>query len=328
VRAAVCHSFGQPRDLRVEERPPPAPKAGEVLVQVEAAGLGYVDALFVRGAYQVKPPLPFIPGSEIAGVIVAVGDGVSGSRAGEPVMAVGHSALSELVALPAQACVRRPDGLSAEAAAASLVSYCTNIYAFETCGALQPDETVLVLGAGGGVGSAAVDLAKGLGAHVVAAASSSEKLELARARGADAVVDYSDPDWRKALQAVLGERPLNIVYDPVGGAYSETAFRSLSPGGRHLVIGFATGEIPRLPLNLPLLKRSSVVGVDWGGHIRSHAGANAPLMARLVELHATGLIQPEPGVTAPLEAAGEVLQALLERRSLGKPVIRMREGKA
>jgi len=323
MRAVVCEAFGEPQGLKVQEVPEPTPGEGQVVVQVEAVGLGYVDGLLVRGAYQIKPPLPYVPGSEIAGRIIAVGPGISTQRIGERVLALGHSALSERVALAASACVPLPDGFSAQAAAGALVSYCTNIYAFESCAALRPGETILVLGAAGSVGSSAIDLAKGLGAFVVACASSREKLRAATARGADITVDYSHASWRKDLESALNGRSVNVVYDPVGGGHSETAFRCLAPGGRHLVIGFASGEIPRIPLNLPLLKRSAIVGVDWGGYARAHPDNNRPLLERLFTLYEEGKVHPEPTSVWPLEQAGEVLQSLLDRRSIGKPVIQV-----
>ena len=313
MRAILCVNYGEPRGLTLEALDEPVPGPGEALIAVEAAGLGYVDALFVRGTYQVKMPLPFVPGSEIAGTIEAVGEGLPGDLIGNRVMALsGRGALAEKVALPAAILSSIPDEMSAEAAAGFLVSYCTALYGLENCGRLQPDETVLVLGAAGGVGMAAIDVARAMGARVIAAASSEEKRAAARAHGADMVLDV-----------LTEKRGVNVVYDPVGGSYSETAFRCLAPGGRHLVVGFANGEIPKLPLNLALLKRASLVGVDWGGEIRANPKANMPLMHKLTEWVVEGKIHPEPTASFPLEEAGEVLQNLLERKSIGKPVIRV-----
>jgi len=324
MRAIRCVNYGEPSELRVENLEEPVPGPGQVLLDVEAAGLGYVDALLVRGAYQVKTPLPFIPGSEVAGTIEAVGEGVSGDLIGSRVMALSpRGALAEKVAIPAAVCSTIPDDMSAEAAAGFIVSYCTALYGFENCGHLQPGETVLVLGAAGGVGMAAIDVAKAMGARVIAAASTAEKRDAAKAHGADMVLDYSDPEWRKALDVLVEKRGVNVVYDPVGGAYSETAFRCLAPGGRHLVVGFANGEIPKLPLNLALLKRASLVGVDWGGEIRANPTANGPLLHKLSEWVEAGKIHPEPTASFPLEEAGNVLQRLLVRKMIGKPVIRI-----
>ena len=324
MRAIRCVNYGEPSGLRVENLDEPVPGPGQVLLDVEAAGLGYVDALFVRGTYQVKMPLPFVPGSEVAGVIEAVGEGVSSDLIGSRVMALSpRGALVEKVAIPAAVCSTIPDEMSAEAAAGFIVSYCTALYGLENCGRLQPGETVLVLGAAGGVGMAAIDVARAMGARVIAAASTQEKRDAAKAHGADMVLDYSDPDWRKALDALVEKRGVNVVYDPVGGAYSEPAFRCLAPGGRHLVVGFANGEIPKLPLNLALLKRASLVGVDWGGEIRANPAANGPLLHKLSEWVETGKIHPEPTASFPLEEAGDVLQRLLERKMIGKPVVRI-----
>ncbi|MAB15440.1 NADPH:quinone oxidoreductase family protein [Parvibaculum sp.] len=325
MRAVRVAEYGSPKNLTVEDLPVPAPGKGECLLAVEAAGLGYVDALLVQGAYQVKTPLPFIPGSEVAGRVEAVGEGVPEKLVGTRVMALSpRGALAERITLPAAVCTPLPDNMSAEAAAGFLVSYCTALYGFENCGKLQPGETVLVLGAAGGVGMAAIDVAKAMGAKVVAAASTEEKRQAASAHGADMALDYSKEDWRKALEEMIGKSAVDVVYDPVGGAFSETAFRCLAPGGRHLVVGFAAGDIPKLPLNLALLKRASLVGVDWGGEIRANAAANVPLMKTLTEWVVDGKIHPEPAATFPLEEAGAVLQSLLERKSVGKPVIRMK----
>jgi NADPH2:quinone reductase len=322
MRAYVCHEYGAPGLLRIEDRPDPTPGPGEVLLGTEAVGLGYVDALFVAGTYQVKLPLPFVPGSEIAGRIVAVGAGVPETRIGSRVMALApRGALAERVALPAAACTPVPDQMSAEAAAGFIVSYCTALYGLVDCGKVQPGETVLILGAAGGVGMAAIDVARALGARVIAAASTPEKRAAAIARGAEVAIDYSVPEWRGSLAPATGRKDVDVVYDPVGGEHSETALRCLAPGGRHLVVGFAAGTIPRVPLNLALLKRASIVGVDWGGHIRANPGANAPLLQTLVEWVEAGRIDPQPDTTVPFEGAPDVLQALLDRRSVGKPVV-------
>jgi NADPH2:quinone reductase len=326
MRAIRCVTYGAPALLRIEELPDPAPAAGEVLIRTEAAGLGYVDALFVAGTYHVMLPLPFIPGSEIAGRVLAVGPGVAESLIGTRVMALaGRGALAELVTVAAGACTPVPAGMSPAAAAGFIVSYCTALYGFSDCAKLQAGETVLVLGAAGGVGMAAIDVARAMGARVIAAASTADKRAAARARGADFTIDYSLPDWRQSLEPLTGRRDVDLVYDPVGGDHSEVALRCLAPGGRHLVVGFAAGSIPRIPLNLALLKRCAIVGVDWGGHIRANAAANRPLLETLTRWIDEGRINPEPTETFTLDQAPEVLQALLDRRSLGKPVIRFGE---
>jgi NADPH2:quinone reductase len=322
MKAFHCIAYGEPKDLVLTDLAAPSAAAGEVIVAVEAAGLGFVDALHVRGGYQVKKPLPFIPGSEIAGTVIALGDGVPASLLGQRIMALsGNGGLAEMVAVPAASCMSLPASFTSEAAASALLNYCTGLYGLETCGKLQPGETVLVLGASGGVGLAAIDIAKGLGATVIAAASSDDKLASCRARGADYSVDYGKADWRKTLETMLSGRAITVIYDPVGGAWSETAFRCLSPGGRHLVVGFAGGEIPRIPLNLPLLKRSSIVGVDWGGYVRNDPSAALPVMQRLVDLVDAGKITPRPSATYPFEQSPDVLERLMKRENIGKPVI-------
>jgi NADPH2:quinone reductase len=322
VKAFHCVAYGEPKDLVLTELAAPAAAAGEVVINVEAAGLGFVDALHVRGGYQVKKSLPFVPGNEIAGTVVGIGDGVPATLLGQRVMALSpNGGLAERVAVPATSCMVLPAGFTSEAAASALLNYCTGLYGLENCGRLQSGETVLVLGASGGVGLAAIDIGKGLGATVVAAASSDDKLASCRARGADFTVNYGAADWRKTLEATLNGRAITVVYDPVGGAWSETAFRCLSPGGRHLVVGFAGGEIPRIPLNLPLLKRSSIVGVDWGGYVRNDPIDALPVMQRLVDLVAAGRITPRASATYPLAQAPHVLARLMNRENIGKPVI-------
>lgn len=324
IRAIRCLRYGAPSLLRIEELPEPVPGAGEVVIETAAAGLGYVDALFVAGTYQVKLPLPFVPGSEVAGRIVAVGANVAAANVGTRVMALApRGALASKIALPEAACVAIPERMSMEAAAGFIVGYCTALYGLADCGKLRAGETVLVLGAAGGVGMAAVDVARSMGARVIAAASTAEKRAAAIAAGAEFAIDYNDPEWRKQLEPLTGSPQVDVVYDPVGGDYSEPALRCLAPGGRHLVVGFAAGTIPRIPLNLALLKRCAIVGVDWGGHIRAHPGANVPLLQTLTAWVEQGRINPEPTQTFPLEQAPQVLQALLDRTSLGKPVIRL-----
>jgi NADPH2:quinone reductase len=304
--------------------PEPSPGPGELLVAVEAVGLGYVDALRVRGRYQIKQPLPFIAGGEVAGCVTGVGSGVDQAWIGKRVMGWGlHGGLAERACVKATASTEIPANLSAEAASGFVVSYCTALYGLDVYGRLQSGETVLVLGAGGGVGLAAIDVAKMLGARVIAAASATAKLNAARAMGADQLVDYSKSDWRRSAEAAAGDLGINVVWDPVGGPYSETAFRCLRPGGRHLVVGFANGEIPRIPLNLPLLKRSSIVGVDWGGYRSADVDASADVLRRAADYVAAGRLHPPASSVHPLEDSPRVLQDLLDRRSIGKPVIRI-----
>lgn len=325
MRAIRCHAYGEPKTLTLDEIDPPSAGPGELLVAVEAVGLGFVDALRIRGGYQIKNPLPFVAGGELAGKVVGVGTGVEPTWIGRRIMSWGlGGALAETVTVKALGATVIPDNLSSEAASGFSVSYCTALYGLDTCGKLQKGETVLVLGAGGGVGLAAIDVARMLGARTIAAASSHAKLEAAKSQGADLCVDYSGADWRKAVQAAAGERGIDVVVDSVGGAYSETAFRCLRPGGRLLVVGFANGEIPRIPLNLALLKRASIVGVDWGGFRSAEPEAAGALLERLAADVAAGRLHPPATSVHPLKDAPIVLQALLDRTSVGKPVINVR----
>ena len=322
MRAIQCVAYGEARDLILAELPDPTPGAGEVVLAIEATGLGFVDGLHVRGGYQIRHPLPFIPGTEIAGRVIGLGDGAPPALMGARVLAFSEKGgLAEKIAVAAAACAPLPDSVSSQAAASALINYCTALYGLEDCGHARAGESLLVLGAAGGVGMAVIDVAKSLGAFVIAAASSEAKRKAALARGADLAIDYTAADWRKTLERDLAGRPLNLVWDSVGGAWSETAFRCLAPGGRHLVVGFAAGEIARLPLNLALLKRASLVGVDWGGHIRADRAAGAELMRRLIGRMAAGKISPRPDSTHPLAEAPVALAALMSRRSIGKPVV-------
>jgi len=322
MRAIVCTEFESPDKIQVTEVDDPVPGEGEVLVQIKATGLGYVDALTVAGLYQIKPSLPFTPGNEIAGVITALGSKVKHLRTGQRVLAMpSQGGLAEMVALNESRCLPIPEVLSFEAAASFLVNYCTAYLGLTDCGKLKAGERVLVLGGAGGVGVAAIDVAKAMGATVIAAASTEEKRAACLQYGADATVDYTKENWREDLKTLLDGKPLDVVYDPVGGDFSEAALRSLGPGGRFLVVGFATGEIPKVPLNLALLKRCSIVGVNWGGHIAANPTASKPVTTTLLEWIAARKLKPAAGEIFALEDAGIAMMKMLNREAIGKIVI-------
>ncbi len=325
MRAILCQEFDSPKKLKIHEVDEPVPGKTDVIVKIEAAGLGFVDALTVAGLYQNKPPLPFIPGNEIAGVVEQTGENVKHIRVGQRILATpSNGGLAEKICLPENACTPIPDILSSEAAAGFLVNYCTAYHGLTYCGKLKDRETILILGAGGGVGIAAIDVAKAMGAHVIAAASSKKKRDACLEAGADQVVNYSLKNWRDDLKKVLGGKSLDLVYDPVGGDYSEPALRSLSPGGRFLVVGFASGNIARIPLNLTLLKRCSIIGVNWGGFIAANQGKSRPVLTALLEWIASGKLAPSAGESFPLAKTGTAMMKMLERKSVGKIVISIR----
>jgi len=322
MRAIVCSEFASPDQLVVSDIPTPQLSSNDVLIDVKATGLGYVDALTVAGLYQIKPALPFVPGNEISGVVAALGSDVNDLQVGQRILAMpSYGGLAQQVSVNAAKCIAIPDALSHEGAAGFQVNYCTAYHGLVQCGQLQAGETLLILGAAGGVGVAAIDVAKAVGAKVIAAASTEEKRASALALGADDVLDYSAENWRKQLKELLNGRPLNMVYDPVGGDFSEPALRSLSPGGRFLVVGFAGGGIASIPLNLTLLKRCSIVGVNWGGYVAANPSEAAPVMQTLMDWIESGQLQPVAGQSFTLEQTGSALMKMLNRESLGKLVI-------
>ncbi|WP_278914325.1 NADPH:quinone oxidoreductase family protein [Deinococcus wulumuqiensis] len=322
MRALVCQQFDQPEALTVLEQPDPTPGPGEVVMAVEAAGVNYPDALMVMGQYQVRPPLPFVAGAEAAGTVAAVGEGVTHLRPGQSVVAfTGTGAFASHLVAPAAHVIPLPPGFPADVAATLPLAYGTALHALIQRGQLHGGETLLVLGAAGGVGLAAVMIGKALGARVIAAASTPEKCAAASEHGADEVINYAEEDLRERLRALTGKGGVDVVFDPVGDRYAEPAFRSLGWNGRYLVIGFAGGEIPRLPLNLPLLKGSSLVGVFWGEFARREPKANAENMARLLGWIAEGQVRPLVSARYSLERGPEALRALLNRQVTGKVVI-------
>lgn len=321
LRKVVCSSFGPLDGLGIEDMTPLTAAPGRVVVDVRAAGVNFVDALFVQGKYQIKPPVPFTPGSEIAGEIAAVGEGVEGWAVGDRVLAsCGLGGFAGQVSLSPRSLQRLPSSLSFGQAAALTQSYGTALFALTRRMALQEGEWVLVLGAGGGVGLAMIDVARSLGAHVIAAASSDSKLAAARAAGAEAVIAYETEDL-KARARELSGGGVDVVVDPVGGAHAEPALRALRFLGRYLVIGFAAGDIPRLPINQVLLNNRTIVGVDWGAWTMQRPDENAALVAELLASAGDGRLRPAEPVARPLEEVREVLAELEGRQVAGKVVL-------
>jgi NADPH2:quinone reductase len=322
VKAILCKAFGPAGQLTLEEVPSPEPGPTEVRIDVAAAGVNYPDLLLVEGRYQLRPPLPFAPGNEVAGRVSAVGARVTGFAVGERVLAtVPWGGYAEQVVAESVAVLPIPEGMSDAVAAAFLVTYATTLHALVDRAQLHAGETVLVLGAAGGVGMAAVQLAKALGAKVIAAASSPEKLAACQASGADAVIDYSREDLKARIKALTGGEGVDVVYDPVGGEYAEPALRGMAWGGRYLVIGFTAGEIPKLPFNLVLLKGCAVVGVFWGAFAARAPEQNRAHVARLVRWIQDGTLRPVVSKTYPLADAVQALEALAQRAVIGKVVL-------
>lgn len=321
MRQVVCTKWGEPEDLVVREGPVPLAEAGEVVVEVAAAGVNFVDALFVAGRYQIQVPPPFTPGSELAGTVIEIGEGVEHLAVGDLVLSsIGLGAWATHVVLPADAAVAVPDGIDAVTAAALVQSYCTAWFALTRRTTVVEGETVLVLGAGGGVGLAAIDVARSLGARVLAAASTPEKLGDAAAMGADATIAYEDEDL-KARARELTDGGVDVVIDPVGGAHTEPALRALGVGGRLLVVGFAAGTIASLPANQVLLNNRAVLGVDWGAWAMREPTAQRELLDEVLAGVADATLAPPSPVERPLDDAGAVLRDLLERRLRGKVVL-------
>ncbi|HYG54780.1 MAG TPA: NADPH:quinone oxidoreductase family protein [Burkholderiales bacterium] len=323
MKAVLCKAFGPPESLVVENLPSPRPGPGEVVVSVKAASVNFPDVLIIQNKYQFKPPLPFSPGSELAGVVKESGDGVRW-RPGDKVMAfTTYGAFAEEVKTEASRLLPLPEGMDFVTGAAFLLTYATSDHALSDRAALRAGETLLVLGAAGGVGLAAIEIGRALGARVIACASSADKLAVCKEHGAQEVIDYSSEDLRGRIQAITEKRGVDVVYDPVGGAYTEPAFRSLAWRGRLLVVGFAAGEIPRLPLNLALLKGASVVGVFWGDFARREPEQFAASVARLSAWYREGKLRPHVSATFPLAQAPEALKLMAARQVKGKVVLQV-----
>jgi NADPH2:quinone reductase len=322
MKAVLCKQYGPPESLTFEELPSPRPGPGEVVVAVKAASVNFPDVLIIQNKYQFKPPLPFSPGSELAGVIKELGPGVTGLREGDKVIAfTTYGAFAEEVKTEAARLLPLPEGMDFVSGAAFLLTYGTSDHALRDRGGLKAGETLLVLGAAGGVGLAAIEIGKALGARVIACASSGEKLAVCGEHGADAGINYATEDLRERIKALTEDRGVDVVYDAVGGPYTEPAFRSLAWRGRLLVVGFAAGEIPKLPLNLALLKGAAAVGVFWGEFARREPREFADSVRQLGRWFREGRLRPHVSQTFPLRQAAEALKLMAARQVKGKVVL-------
>jgi NADPH2:quinone reductase len=322
MKAIQCVEWGGPERLKLAEVPVPEPAAGEIRIRVRAAGVNYPDALIIQRKYQLQPALPFVPGTEVAGVVDAVGPGVTAYKGGERVVAfVSLGAFAEYACTQATMAAPLPPGVADPVAAAFTLAYATSQHALRDRGELKSGETLLVLGAGGGVGLAAVELGKLAGARVIAAASTDEKLGVAHEHGADALINYSVLELREAIRTLTDGKGVDVVYDPVGGAYTEPALRSIAWRGRLLVIGFAFGQIPQLPANVLLLRGASAVGAYWGEFAKREPSANRAMLTELFGWLAQGKLRPHVSQTFALADTGQALETLLNRRAIGKLVI-------
>jgi NADPH2:quinone reductase len=324
MRALLCEAYGPPERLSLREVPVPKPGPGELLIKARCAGLNFPDALIIENKYQFKPPLPFAPGMELAGVVAGVGPGVDGFKEGDRVAGMtGWGAFADYAVAPANQTTHVPEDLPLDVAAAFTVAYGTSHHALKQRGHLKSGETVLVLGASGGVGLAAVEIAKAMGARVIAGASSPEKLAIARSYGADALIDYSAQDLKAQVRELTGGAGADVIYDPVGDRLADPAFRSIAWEGRYLVIGFAGGDIPALPLNLPLVKGASIIGVFWGSFIARDPEAHRRNMDELYAWCGEGRLKPLISERFSLAQAGQAIRRMMERKAKGKIVIDM-----
>lgn len=322
MKALLCTAYGPLEDLRVQEVDSPRAAAGQVVVDVKAAALNFPDALMVQGRYQVKPPLPFSPGTEVAGLIKEVGEGVARLTPGQRVIGFpGVGGFAEECVVPGDRVIPLPDAMDFDTGAALILAYCTSLHALRERARLQPGETLLVLGAAGGVGLAAVEIGKALGARVIAAASSEDKLALCKASGADGTLNYAAEDLRARALELTANKGVDVVYDPVGGGYSEAALRATAWRGRLLIIGFTAGEIPRIPLNLALLKERSLVGVYWGDSVKHDPQGHARNVEQLLQWVRSGTIRPVVSERVALADAPEAMLRMTQRRVKGKVII-------
>ena len=322
MKAVLCKELGPPEKLVVEKVPSLRAGKGQVVVSVKAAGVNFPDILIIQGKYQFKPEPPFSPGGEVAGVIKEIGDGVMRLKPGDRVIAAStYGGFAEEMLADADKVIAMPDAMEFVPASAFVLTYGTSYHGLKDRAQLKAGETLLVLGASGGVGLAAIQLGKAMGAKVIAAASSDAKLHVCRENGADELINYASEDLRARVKAITAGRGVDVVYDPVGGPYSEPALRDMAWKGRFLVVGFAAGDIPKVPLNLPLLKGCSIVGVFWGAFTRTEPENNRRNNEELMQLYLAGKIKPHIHATYPLERAAEALNEVLNKRVSGKVVL-------
>ncbi len=322
MKAVLVKEYGPIENLVVEEIPSLHAKKGQVVIAVKACGVNFPDILITQGLYQFKPALPFSPGGEVAGVIKEVGEGVSHFKVGDAVFTgVLFGGYAEEVIADARMVFPIPEGMDFVTASSIMMTYGTSYHALVDRAKIKAGETLLVLGAAGGVGLAAVDIGKALGARVIAAASTEEKLALCKEYGADEVINYSQENLKERLKEITGAQGVDVIYDPVGGDYSETAFRSIAWEGRFLVVGFAAGDIPKLPLNLPLLKGAQIVGVFWGAFTQKFPQKNAENFIKMMEMFQKGTLKSHVHGTYPLERVVEALKEMTERKVQGKVVL-------
>ncbi len=323
MKALICTRYGTPDDLEIADIADPAPAPGEVVIRVGAAALNFFDTLIIAGKYQTKPPMPFSPSAECAGTVESLGAGVTSLKVGDRVMAyTRYGAARERIAIAANMAIKIPDGLNFDRAAGLCVTYGTTLHALKDRAHLKPGETLAVLGASGGVGLAAIELGKIMGARVIACASSAEKIAFARQHGADDGIDYGSQDLKEALRSVTQGKGADVIYDPVGGSYAEAALRSIAWQGRYLVIGFAAGEIPKLPLNLVLLKGCDLLGVFWGSWIERDPDGHRANTEQLLAWVADGKLSSHVHAVYPLDQAAVALKAIAARQVMGKVILR------
>ncbi|KPQ15141.1 MAG: NADPH2:quinone reductase Qor [Algoriphagus marincola HL-49] len=325
MKAVICEKFGLPETLKYGELPDPSPGPSQVLIQVDACGVNFPDVLIIQNKYQFKPELPFSPGGEVAGKVIEIGSEVKNVQVGDSVLALcGWGGFAEKVAVDSDRVFKLPSGLPSEIAATTLYTYGTSYHALKDRANLQPGETLLVLGAAGGVGLAAVELGKTMGAKVIAAASSEEKLALCKEKGAELTINYQKEDLKARIKELTQGKGVDVVYDPVGGDYTEAALRGMAWKGRYLIVGFANGEIPKIPMNLPLLKGCSILGVFWGQFSKLESEKSFQNIAQLMQWIQQGKISQHIGGRYSLEEAPQALNAILERKMLGKGVVKIK----